>query len=191
MHNFPETYNDWRDFFTKRLVDAGAFCLSKSISKGNTDIEIYTAKQGNPETSIEVGYFSSKTLIYVNILNPRTPGLNRQQEAEYFYKHEFDDIKQYGSPGLEFEEINIRGINGYLEQGFNGLETVYYKNRRPVKSQLTTSYYPDSPKNTITYHFDTASVWQRLWKKIAGQEDKYDKIETIDLREVFSGLKCG
>lgn len=190
MHNFPETYNDWRDFFTKRLVDSSAFCLSKSLSKGNTDIEIYTAKQGNPETSIEVGYFSSMRLIYVHILNPRTPGLKRQQESEYFYKYEFDDIKQYGPPGLDFEEINIRGINSYLEQGFNGQETVYYKNGRPIKSQLTRSYYPDSPENTITYHFDTASVWQRLWKKITGQEEKYDKIDTIDLREVFSGLKC-
>ena len=128
------------------------------------------------------------TLIYVHIFNPRTPGKNRQQEIEHLYKYEFDAEKQYGPPGLDFDEINIQGISNLLDQGFNGQETVYYRNGQPVKSKLTTSYYPDSPERTITYHFHSESIFGRLLERILGRKDKYDKIETINLQDVFIGL---
>ena len=115
-----QPFEDWKDFFTQRLVDSGAFRLSKTFSKGDTDIEIYSALTGNPDTEIQVGYFSPISIIYVHIFNPITPGKNRQQEIEHFYKYEFDKEKQYGPPGLDFNEINIQGISNYLDQGFNG-----------------------------------------------------------------------
>ena len=46
------------------------------------------------------------TLLSLKILNPKTPGKNKQQENEYFYKYSFDNEKQYGGPGLEFNKIN-------------------------------------------------------------------------------------
>lgn len=182
------SYEDWRGFFTKNLLDSGLFSLSQTFSKGDTDIEIYSMLKGNPNTTIEVGYFSSMTLIYIHILNPEAPGKNRQQQIEHFYKYQFDTEKQYGSPGLEFNETNVQGISNYLQQGFNGSETVYYRKHKPIKSKLTTSYYPDSPQSTITYYFHQESFFRRLVSKLKGRKDEYDDIKTIDLKNIFRGL---
>lgn len=186
--NSLQSYEDWKDFFTKRLVDTGAFRLSKAFSKGDTDIEIYTALTGNPDTEIQVGYFSPMTIIYVYIFNPLTPGKNRQQEIEHFYKYEFEKEKQYGPPGLDFNEENVQGISNYLDQGFNGNETVHYRNGRPVKSRLTTSYYPDSPTSTITYSFHEEPFFKRVLNKLLGRQSRYEETKTIDLKDIFGGL---
>src|SRR5690349_11509182 len=127
-----QLYEDWKDFFAKKLLSTGDFSLTNTYSKGDTDVEIYSALKNNLETTIEVGYLSSMTLIYLHIFNPQTPGKNRQQEIEHLYKYEFDAEKQYGPPGLDFDEINILGISNYLDQGFNGKEMVYYINNKPV-----------------------------------------------------------
>jgi len=188
MLHSPQSYDDWKDFFTKRLVDSGAFRLSETYSKGDTDIEIYSALRHNLDTTIQVGYFSPMTLIYVHIFNPATPGKNRQQEIEHLYKYEFDDKKQYGPPGLDFNEINVQGICSLLEQGFNGSEKIYYQKGKPIKSTLTTSYYPDSPQSTITYRFHEEPFFKRLLNKIRGRHNQYDNVKTIDLRDIFGGL---
>lgn len=141
------------------------FALTLTTSKGETEIEIYSTIRGNRDTIIEVGYFSSITLIYIHIFNPETPGKNGQQEIQHLYKYKFDTQKQYGPPGLDFDEINIQGISNYLEQGFNGNETVYHRNAKPIKSRLTTSYYPDSPQTTITYDFADEPLYKQLFKK--------------------------
>ena len=181
-------YEDWKDFFTKRLADTGAFRLSDTFAKGDTDIEIYAALRQNFDTTIQVGYFSPMTLIYIHIFNSATPGKNRQQEIEHLYKYEFDDVKQYGPPGLDFTDINVQGISNLLDQGFNGSETIYYRNGKPVKSTLTTSYYPDSPQMTTTYRFDEEPLLKRLLNKILRRNNRYDTVKTIDLRNIFSGL---
>jgi hypothetical protein len=188
MSNSPQKYDDWKDFFTKRLIYAGAFCLVNTFSKRDTNIEIYSALSGNLNTEIQIGYFSPLTIIYVHIFNPLTPGKNRQQEIEHLYKYEFDEEKQYGPPGLDFNEINVQGISNYLNQGFNGSETVYYRNDRPVKSRLTTSHYPDSPTSTITYHFHKKQFLQRVLKKFIGHQDQYEETNTINLQDIFGGL---
>jgi hypothetical protein len=188
MLNSPQIYEDWKDFFTKRLVDTRAFRLSEAFSKGDTDIEIYSALRGNPDTTIEVGYFSPMALIYIHIFNPSTPGKNRQQEIEHLYKYEFDAEKQYGLPGLDFNEINVQGISNHLDQGFNGYETIYYRKGKPVKSKLTTSYYPDSPQSTITYHFHQERLFKRLLNKFLKGNEKYDEVKNVDLRNIFGGL---
>lgn len=188
MLNSPQPYKDWKNFFTEKLVNTGAFQLASASSKGDTDIEIYSTLEGDPDTIIQVGYLSPVTLIYVHVLNPATPGKNRQQEIEHLYKYEFDTEKQYGSPGLDFNEINVQGISNYLDQGFNGIETIYYLNGKPVKSKLTTSYYPDSPQNTVTYRFYTQSILQRLLSKVFGERNEYDEVKTVNLQDIFSGL---
>ncbi|HEY6505612.1 MAG TPA: hypothetical protein VIZ28_16670 [Chitinophagaceae bacterium] len=144
--------------------------------------------KGNLNTTIEVGYFSPVTLIYIHILNPETPGNNRQQEIEYLYKYEFDSEKQYGPPGLDFDETNVQGISSYLNQGFNGEEVIYYKNGKPIMSKLTTSYYPDSSKSSITYHFNNEPLYKQLLNKILRKKKQYDEIRHIDLRNIFGGL---
>jgi len=189
MPIYLSQYEDWKHFFTKKLLDSGEFFLLKTTSKGDTEIEIYSAIKGNPDTTIAVGYFSPMTIIYVHILNPATPGKNRQQELEHLYTYEFDLKKQYGPPGLDFNEINVKGINNHLEQGFNGNETVYYRNGMLVFSRLTTSYYPDSPKTTTSFRFTKEPLINHLFKKLLGIRDRYDEVKNIDLSSVFKGLR--
>ena len=181
-------YEDWKDFFSTKLLKSGLFHLTQTLSRGDADVEIYSALKGNLNTKIEVGFFSRMTLIYINIVNPETPGKNRQQEIEHLDKYEFDAEKQYGPPGLDFNEINLQGINNYLDEGFNGNETVYYRNGKPIKSKLTTSYYPNSQKSSITYHFNEGPLYKKLLNKILGRGNNYDQIKHIDLQNIFSGL---
>jgi len=169
-------------------VDTGYFRLSKTFSKGETDCEIYSALRGNLDTEIQVGYFSLVTLIYIHIFNPLTPGKNRQQQIEHLYKYDFDHEKQYGPPGLDFNEINLQGISNYLDQGFNGTETIYYCNGKPIKSTLTTSYYPDSPTSTITYYFHEEPALKKVLKNLLGRQSKFHQIKTVNLKEIFGGL---
>jgi len=181
-------YENWRDFFSKRLVQSGAFALSDSQKKGDIDKEVYRALTGDLWTTIEVGYFSSMTLVYVYILHPHTPGNNKRQQEEYLYKYEFHPEKQYGGPGLDFEEMNVQGINNLLIQGLHGSEKVFYKNGKPVRSELTASYYWDSSRFTRKYNFTKASFCRRLLNKIAGTGEQYHEVRIVNLRDVFSGL---
>ena len=128
------------------------------------------------------------TLIYIHIFNPLTPGKNRQQEIEHLYKYEVDKEKQYGPPGLDFDEINVQDISNYLDQGFIGSETVYYRKGKAVKSKVTTSYYPDSPTNTISYRFHEEPFFKRVLNRLLGRQNQYEETKTINLRDIFGGL---
>jgi hypothetical protein len=188
MSNSPLTYDDWKDFFIKRLVDTGAFRKANTFSKGDTDIEIYSTQRGNLDTEIQVGYFSPMKLIYIHILNPLTPGKNRQQEIEHLYKYEFDKENRYGPPGLDFNGMNVQGISNYLDQGFNGSETVYYRKGKAIKSIVTTSYYPDSPTSTVIYKFQEESIFKGIFNRLIGRQSRYEETKTINLRDIFGGL---
>lgn len=189
MESTSQLFEDWRDFFSKKLVLNGAFVLSESRVEGNVDKEIYKALTGDLWTTIEVGYFSSMTLLYVYIFHPNTPGNNRRQREEYFYRYEFHPEKQYGGPGLGFEEMNVQGIANLLSQGFHGSEKIFYKNGKPERSELTTSYYPDTPCFTRNYNFNKEPFYRQLLNKITGKEERYDEVRIINLRDVFCGVK--
>lgn len=175
-----DKYEDWKDFFGKRLTGNNDFKLAKS-TPSDRDVEIYISLKYNLDTYIEIEYFSPVTLFSVKILNPATPGKNKEQDNEYFYRYSFTPGKDYGGVGLDFNEMNIEGIDGLLSEGFSGQETVYYTNGKPIKSVLQTDI-------NYTYRFDNNSFWGRLLKKWVGGEEKYDEVRTINLNEIFKGI---
>lgn len=183
-----DSYEDWKDFFVKNLTSGDQFNLTSSEPSSGLDIEIYSALTGDKATTIQIEYLSSMTLLFLKILNPKTPGKNKQQENEYFYKYSFDKEKQYGGPGLEFNKINIDGIKNFLKEGFHGTETIYYLGQKPIKSVLSTSYYRDSISYKMTYYFDKVSIVRRLIEKIFLIEPKVDRVESVDLTEIFPGI---
>jgi len=183
-----DSYEDWNDFFAKTLTGGDQFCLTSSVSKKGLDIEIYSALHGDKDTTIQIEYLSSMTLRFLKILNPKTPGKNKQQENDYFYKYSFDKEKQYGGVGLDFDKVNIDGIKNFLTEGFHGTETIYYFKDSPIKSVLSTNYYRDSPNYAITYYFDTSSTFGRLIKKLFAIGPKVDRVESVDLNEIFPGI---
>lgn len=174
-------YDDWKDFFAKRLTGNNDFKLTNS-TPGGRDVEIYSSLKHNPDTYIEIEYFSPVTLFSLKILNPATPGKNKEQDNEYFYRYQFTPGKQYGGVGLDFDEMNVEGIDGLLSEGFSGQETVYYKNGKPVKSVLTSGI-------SYTYHFDNSGFWGRLRQRWAGGREEYDEVRIIKLEDIFKGLQ--
>lgn len=172
-------YEDWKEFFHERLTANGQFALTNFFSESNNDIEIYSSLVGDTGTYIEVEYFSPMTLFSLKILNPATPGNNQQQHNEYFYRYQFTSGKDYGGVGLEFDKMNIAGINNLLSEGFLGQETIYYKNGKAIKSVLTPG---------ISYYFSSDGFWKRLLKKITGHKERYDEVRVIMLNEIFNGI---
>lgn len=184
------TYEDSKDFFKKRLTNSKQFLLTHSSTKGDTDKEVYTQQIGNPLTTIELGYLSRTSLIYIQIFNPDTPGHNRQQEIEHFYKYSFSDDQTYGDPGLDFDIDNLTTINRLLTQGLQGKETSFYKNGRLIKSKLSLTYgvYTQDYSFNFTYRFNDSNFLVRQLKKLFGVKDNYE-IKEVSLQSVFGGLK--
>jgi hypothetical protein len=186
MHSAIQSYNTWKDFFSHEVGMSGHFELANSVTKGSTDIEVYRALTADLLTTIEVGYLNADLLIYMHILNPKTPAKNRQQQLEHFYQLQFVGDGDYGDPGLEFNICNVASIRRILQGGFYGEEKVYLKNGKPIKSILTTRYYPDSPEETRTYNFSRGGLWEKLFRSVHP-----DEVRRIDLRGVFPGLNGG
>jgi hypothetical protein len=182
------TFLNWEDFFHKRLTRNGRFILDKTYSKGDTDMEIYTSQKGDLQTTIEVGYLSDVNLMYLNILNPNTPGHNRQQLMEYFYRYQFSPDKSYGGPGLEFNRENITALSARLSQGLQGKEILYYKNGTLIKSELRIIYgdYDQYPSN-YRYRFKDSPFPIRVLRKLLGIKEKYE-VKEVDLNQVFEGI---
>ncbi len=82
MQPFPSLYTDWKDFFKKKLTASATFHLSSYSKIGKTDIEIYASSIPDFKTTIEVGYESPLCLSFLHILNPFTPGMNKQQKEQ-------------------------------------------------------------------------------------------------------------
>jgi hypothetical protein len=175
-------YKDWKDFFRKRLTVNNDFALARAVTEIDRDVEIYSSLKHNIDTYIEVSYFSLMTLFSVKVLNPATPGKNKEQDNEYFYRYDFTPGKEYGGVGLDFNEMNVEGIEGLLSEGLSGEERVYYKNGKPLKSVLITDI-------TYSYYFDNSGFWERLLRKWAGGKEKYDEVKTIKLEDIFKGLQ--
>ena len=188
MPNSALFYN-WNQFFAIQLLESRAFRISDMFRKSDTQTVVFSALKGNPDTLIEVCCNTPKRLSYIHIFNPATPGKNRQQLLNNLCRYNFAPQNHCGPPGLDFTVINIQGIRKYLEEGFNGSETVYYRKGSPVKSRLTTSYCPHSSQRTATYHFHRQPLLERILNKVTSRKIEYDEVKTIDLQDIFCGLK--
>jgi hypothetical protein len=183
-------FQDWKDFFNKRLTIRNHFMLTHSSMKGDTDIEVYTQQVNDLLTTIEIGYLSKESLIYLHIFHPDTPGHNKQQQIEHFYKYSFSNDKTYGGPGLDFDIDNLNAINRLLTNGLKGKETLYYRNGRLIKSDISLTYgvYTSDYSFNFTYHFNDNIAPVRLLKRLFGVGDKYE-VRNVNLESIFSGLK--
>lgn len=175
MQPFTSTYVDWRDYFKRTLTASGTFFLAGHRKEGETDVEIYTSSVLGFKTTIEVGYGSSLRLLFLHILNPFTPGLNKRQEQHVFGQDDFYPHFDQEEVGLEFDNFNIRGIDEYLSQGFQGSETVYLRNGRPAKSILKSNSFPWT-QDTLTYYYEKSA-----------EEESYDQTVEIDLSTIYAG----
>ena len=177
-------HNDWKDFIDSVLLESKQFEKISSETVGETYIEKFRLNK-NSQTEIKVGYLEENLLIYFTIFNPTVPGYNKYCENEFFYKFDFEENGGYGSPGLDFTEINKNGILSILENGLKGKEIQFLKNGKIIKSQLYLS--ESKPSFHYTYNFLKRSLFERLFGKNVEKQNDVEKVE-ISLSEIFGGI---
>mgnify|MGYP003575155613 CR=1 FL=1 len=168
-------YVDWKDFFNKKLTSFELFHLNGHRKIGKITVEFFVSSLPGCKTTIHVGYESVQRLRFLRILNPFTPGLNNQQEKLNFTKNDFYPHLEQKGEGLEFDFYNLRGIDEYLSQGFEGSEVVYLRNGKPVKSILKSNTFL-GPIGTLTIYFEKFV-----------KEESYDQTYSIELNSVYPG----
>ncbi len=123
----------WFQFFESIFHESGNFQTQeyeKYIS--NHTIRF---KDNATETMVTLIIDEPDLLLNFNIFNPRTPGLNKYEENEYFYKYQFE-YGGYGTPGLEYNEINKSVFKEILANGIKGKEIHYYSIKQLYKAEL-------------------------------------------------------
>jgi hypothetical protein len=185
MQSLVHPYINWKDFFKRRLTTVGTFFLSGHRKSEKAEVEIYSSLIPGFKTTVEVGFESPQRLLFLHILNPFTPALNRQQEGYFFGENDFYPHFDQNGTGLEFDDFNIRGIDDYLSHRFKGSETVYLRDGKVVKSILKSDTLPWT-HGTMTFHFEKI-VSISTANEFSGEEVVYDKTIEIDLCEVYPG----
>jgi hypothetical protein len=104
---------DWKTYFKTRLTDRGQFAFDSESRHGETDILNFKSSAAENSTTIQIGILDNGHLITFEIHNPRTPGFSEQQKREFFYKYSFHPTKSYGTPGLEFIQLNIAILTNF------------------------------------------------------------------------------
>ena len=179
-------FKHWKEFINRVLIDSGKFENPKTEFKGDAEIETFKSTEKNSLTEIRVGYLKENLLIYLQIFNPNIPGYNKFVEGDYFHQHDFsEDGKSYGSPALEFNESNKRGVFEILEQGLTGTETQFILNVKILKSIVDTY---DEPQYISRYDFTNRGFFEKLFSKKIEKIDGIIKKE-IELNKIFNGIK--
>jgi len=182
-------YKSWLDYFEKLLTENGQFKLIHTNKNNQTLVQTYSQIIGNPQTVIEVGYLDHDKLIFLHIFNPDTPGNNRRQKLEHFYRDDFSEDDMYGPPGLVFTQNNLVGIYEQLTNGLNGKEIQYYLNNKLIKSEILIRLN-NGKQDPISFpiHFNNSNLMSRLKRKVFGIKDEYTKRE-VNFNEIFNGLR--
>lgn len=92
----------WFKFFDAILLDSKNFRSLDPIKRNDFYVVSYDDQTTRTIIKIEIYYVEndSDLLFTVQVLNPKTQGLNKYEENEYFYRHQFDDGNQSEPPGL-------------------------------------------------------------------------------------------
>src|SRR4030095_4619700 len=157
MQSFSDSYSDWKEYFKTKITSSESFYLSEQRKDGKIEVEIYTSTIPGFKTSIEVGYKSPQYILFLRILNPFTPALNKRQKEYFFDQSDVYPHFNQKEIGLEFDDFNIRGIDEYLSHGLNGSETVYIIHGKPAKSILNSDCFPRTDA-TLTFYFEKAQI---------------------------------
>lgn len=174
-------FENWKDFFQKKLESSNLYEKIELGKRGDTIEERFVPKNKNDKTEISIGYLG-ETLIYLKFDNPLTLGFSEQQNREYYYRYDFTPDKSYGNPGLEFIKNNIDAIDLHLENGLNGAEIQFFRNNRLVKSKL---FLNEPFEYSTTIEFEKRSFWKSLFNSKKGEITE----KRIELSEIFNGLK--
>jgi len=181
-------YYSWQEYFRTTFELTRKYRRIELGRHGDTIKERYIPTDNSDKTEICIGYLEDK-LIDWKFENPLTPGFNRQQDLEYFYRYDFTPDKYYGSPGLEFIEMNLLAIDRQLKEGLSGREVQYFKAGQLIKSKVYIDYDGKGSDFYNTIYFTTVSRWRQFINIFWGDKTEPTMAtKTIDLSTIFNGL---
>lgn len=186
VHTDSGTFDNWKALFSAKLVDSGRFEKLRGHGEEETEVEVFRLKDntGEAPTMIEAGYIGDR-LFYLYISNPNIPGYMRFQEGEYFHRFDFTEGKSKGGPGLEFDEVNVRGILSEFRKGLQGRELHYLRNGKIVKIELYP--FPEMPDMKYTYDMKKAGPFEKF-NMFFNKSGSLMETREISLNDIFSGI---
>jgi hypothetical protein len=179
-----QEFRNWKEFINQVLIDSGQFADSTSELVNQTEIETFKSTKKNSLTEIKAGYLDKNLLIYLQILNPKTPGYNKFTGSEYFENNSFDFKVKRTKVGLDFNEKNMKGILNFLKSGLGGTETQFILNGKILKSIIDVG---DHPMYITHYNFTKRSFFKELFSKRIEKMEGIEKKE-IKLHTIFKGI---
>ena len=131
-------FANWKALLIYLLEDKNSFTrVEDAISLSGDSISLTFEKPYlDSKTKIEAITLDTGELITLRFSNPIVPGYNEFSFGEYFYSFQFQTPSGYGPPGLEYNEINISGIQSILREGVKGKEVQYFKGDVILKSEV-------------------------------------------------------
>jgi hypothetical protein len=180
------TFDNWTALFNSKFLDSGKFEKLSNSTKEKTEIEVFRLKgeTGEQLTSIEIGYLEDR-LFYLYISNPKIPGYMKFQEGEFFNRNDFTEGKSKGEPGLEFNEVNVKGILNEFKKGLQGRERHYLKGGKISKIELYP--FPEKPDLSYTYDLEKEGPLEKF-KDFFSKAGKNPETREINLNDIFSGI---
>ncbi|MEM9856231.1 MAG: hypothetical protein AAF843_02680 [Bacteroidota bacterium] len=182
-------FENWAEYFRWMFSDNSGFRTPKEERRNQAIIESYRNKNPRDETEIVVTYIDDcYKLIHYEIINPLTLGFTafQKKSCQYFEQGHFAETPEYGEPGLDFNLVNITGIDKELTEGLNGQEVQFLKGGKVVKAIVSLQEY----SMKYTYRFDNKGLLIRLGRKLFRKDDELGLTKrTIDLRDIFQGIK--
>lgn len=184
-----QEFGNWADYFHWLFSKDCLFESPNSDKRNQAIVETYRFKNEDRKTEVIVTYLKTyDKLIQYRIIHPLTVGYTEYQNKmiQYFEQGHFSNPPEYGELALDFDLINLRGIDKEFTEGLKGQEIQYLKDGQVVKSKIKL---PGSWFN-MTYRFDKKGLLNRLIGKLRGiDEDKELVEQTIELNEIFEGIK--
>lgn len=180
---------NWQQYFNTKLTAGRLYTLDSEFKKGLTNFAIFVTTDQSKDTKIKVGILDNGDLITLEFIDSRTPGFCKQQEQEYFYKCDFYPQENYGGPGIEFNENNVKHFDSFLKEGLKGKEVQYFRNGRIVQADVF-QYYGTNDDNAYGTKITLGELtWiERLRILFKRKERCYDSKIEVQLSDVFSGV---
>ncbi len=176
-------YINWQDYIHNRIISSGNYFLMSTDIKSNSLIYIHVYPE--IKTELRVDYYENY-LIDLKFYHPETHGYNKMIESEYFYREDFNPDSSYGDSGLEFNKINIEGIEELMSKGVIGIEEQFYNDGVLVKTILTIEEFDFS----MTRYHENEGCFYSLWKPLVSifRKENYSYKKSLLLEYYLLGL---
>lgn len=171
-----EKYRNWKDLLNYIILDINGFKVTNEETIGETEITTFTKDM----ETINVGLIDDE-LIYIHRNHIETIAYNKYQESDYYHEFDFHPEKDYGRPGLNFEEANVLGIIEELKSGINGEEIQFRNKEDLIKSEVYLEFDKIGKTKIFSFRKDKIGVLKRLKQFISNRKED-SNLKRVELK---------